>query len=67
MLFVKNICSRMSDISTYGIVSICLFVAVFAGAVLLAAFMRKSLVNTMSNLPLADDEGTTTVTGKLHQ
>jgi hypothetical protein len=67
MLFVKNICSRMTDIDSYGIVSICLFVAVFVAAVLLAVFMRKSLVTTMSHLPLADDEGTTTVTGKLHE
>ena len=66
-MFFKNIFSRMTDIDTYGIVSICLFVAVFVAAVLLAVFMRKSLVNTMSNLPLADDEGTTTVTGKLHE
>lgn len=64
---LRNIFSRMEDIQTYGIVSICLFVAVFTGAIALAVLMKKPLLNTMSNLPLNDGEPVSPATKESHE
>ena len=63
----RNIFNRMADIQTFGIVSICLFVAVFTGAIALAALMKKPLLKTMSDLPLNDDEPGCNTKGNSHE
>ncbi len=55
---LRNIFTRMEDIQTFGIVSICLFVSVFIGAIGVALLAKKSFVNSMSALPLNDDTTT---------
>ncbi len=52
----KSIINQLTDTQTYGVVSICMFVAIFAIALVWAAFMKKTFVNTMSALPLDDGE-----------
>jgi hypothetical protein len=41
--------------SLYGVVSICLFVAVFAGVLVWTIRLKKSYVNSMRELPLEGD------------
>ena len=53
---LRNIFTRMEDIQTFGIVSICLFVAVFTGAIALAVLMKKPQLKAISALPLNDGE-----------
>ena len=57
----KNICSHM-NVEVYGMISICLFVAVFTGALIWAAVQKKPFLKSMSTLPL--DEGDNTVDSK---
>lgn len=46
----------MNGVEVYGIVSICLFFTVFTTAMVWAAFQKKSLMQSMSALPLQDGE-----------
>ncbi len=46
---------RMGGIRAFGIISICLFVAVFAAAMALAFCVKKQFLDDMSALPLDDD------------
>jgi hypothetical protein len=55
---IKNILEHIGGIGVYGIISICLFFAVFLGALIGVARMKKSHVDAMSALPLADDAST---------
>jgi hypothetical protein len=51
---IQNVIREMGGIATYGIISVCLFFAVFTGAMLWALAQRKSLCDKMSGLPLDD-------------
>ena len=53
---IKNILTHTGGIALYGIISICLFFAVFAGAVLWTVAQRASHVRRMGELPLHDGE-----------
>jgi hypothetical protein len=53
---IKNILTHTGGIALYGIVSICLFFAVFAAAVLWTLAQRASHVRHMGELPLNDGE-----------
>jgi len=55
---IKNILEHIGGIGVYGVISICLFFAVFLGALVWVARMKKSQVETMSALPLNDDPST---------
>jgi hypothetical protein len=50
------------NVEVYGMISICLFVAVFTGALIWAAVQKKPFLKSMSTLPL--DEGDNTVDSK---
>jgi hypothetical protein len=53
---IKHFVTEIGGIESYGIVSICLFVAVFAGALVWALRQKRSLLNFLSALPLDDGE-----------
>jgi hypothetical protein len=53
---IKNVLTHTSGIALYGIVSICLFFAVFAAAVVWTLAQRASHVRRMGELPLNDGE-----------
>lgn len=54
---IKNVVSEIGGVGLYGIISICLFFAVFTGAVVWAMRLKKPFLKTMSGLPL--DDGST--------
>jgi hypothetical protein len=51
---IKNVLEHIGGIGVYGVISICLFFAVFLGAVFFAMRMKKSHADIMSALPLDD-------------
>jgi len=51
---IKNVLSDIGGIGLYGVISICLFFVVFSGALVWAFLLRKSFLNSMSELPLHD-------------
>jgi hypothetical protein len=53
---IKNVIQDIGGVGIYGIISICLFFTVFSGALVWAFLQTKGLLNTMSALPLEDDE-----------
>jgi hypothetical protein len=53
---IKNVLSDLGGVGLYGVISVCLFFAVFTGALIWTFAQRKSLMNTMGALPLADDK-----------
>ncbi len=53
---IKNVLSDLGGVGLYGVISICIFFAFFTGALIWTFAQRKSLMNTMELLPLADDE-----------
>lgn len=59
---IKNVVSSIGGIEIYGVISICLFVAVFAGAVVWALCQKRSFIQAMSRLPLHDGEKTSATT-----
>ena len=57
---IRNVLSGIGGIETYPIISLLLFVLVFAGAIIWAVTMRKSEVDHASRLPLEDGDLLTT-------
>jgi hypothetical protein len=53
---IKNILTHIGGVEVYGVISVCLFFAVFSVAVVLALRMKKSVVARMSALPLEDSQ-----------
>lgn len=53
---IQNVLRHLDGISAYGVVSICLFFAVFAAMLLWAGLARKEHMNAMRQLPLDDGE-----------
>ena len=51
---IKNVLEHIGGVGAYGVISICLFFAVFLGAVFFAWRMKQSHADTMSALPLDD-------------
>ncbi|HEX7859335.1 MAG TPA: CcoQ/FixQ family Cbb3-type cytochrome c oxidase assembly chaperone [Verrucomicrobiae bacterium] len=54
---VKNILQDIGGIGLYGVISLCMFFAVFSGALLWAALHRRAFCQRMSALPLDDEKG----------
>ena len=52
----KEVLTEIGGIGLYGIISICLFFAVFTAALVRACLHRKAYVESMSLLPLDDAE-----------
>ncbi len=53
---IKNVLSDIGGVGLYGVVSICLFFLVFTGALVWTLLQRRSLMDAMGSLPLADGE-----------
>ena len=53
---IKNVLTHIGGVEVYGVISICLFFAVFGVAVVLALRMKKSVAHRLSALPLEDDQ-----------
>lgn len=62
---LKNVLTDINGVEVYGVISICLFFTVFTTAMVWAAFQKKSLMKSMSALPL--DDGETTKKGTSHE
>jgi hypothetical protein len=52
---IKNVIQDIGGVGLYGIISLCLFFSVFAGALLWACLHNRSFCATMSALPLQDE------------
>jgi hypothetical protein len=50
-----NLINKLGGIEAFGIFSICLFVAVFTTAMVLAFCLKKPFLKNMSALPLEDE------------
>jgi len=53
---IRNVLQEIGGIGLYGVISICLFVTVFTGALIRVALLRKNALTTMSRIPLEDGE-----------
>ena len=51
---IKNVVSEIGGVGLFGVISICLFVSVFIGALVWAARLRRPFLKAMSTLPLDD-------------
>ena len=52
---IQNVLSRIGGVEVYGILSICLFFVTFLGVLVWAFSRQRCYLNTMRELPLADD------------
>ena len=57
---IKNVLSDLGGVGLYGVVSICLFFAVFITAIVITLRTRRSYLNHMGALPLEDGSVTPT-------
>jgi hypothetical protein len=64
---IKNVLSDIGGIGIYGILSICLFFAVFTGMLIWAFRMKKSFARKMSAAPLDDGETKSPAKGNSHE
>jgi len=64
---IKNVLSDIGGIGLYGIVSICLFLAVFTGMLIWAFRMKKPFAQKMSACPLHDGETKSNRKGISHE
>jgi cbb3-type cytochrome oxidase subunit 3 len=53
---IQNVARDLGGSPLFGVISVCLFFIVFAGALAFAALQRKSHLDRMSALPLDDGE-----------
>jgi hypothetical protein len=51
---IQNVLRDIGGIGLYGVISVCLFFAVFTVALVRACFLRKPFLKSMSALPLDD-------------
>ncbi len=51
---IKNVLTDIGGIGIYGVVSICLFFAVFTGALVWSLLLKKADLDARSVLPLED-------------
>ena len=53
---IKNVLQDIGGVGIYGILSICIFFAVFSAAVVWTALRKRSYCEEMSALPLNKDD-----------
>ena len=63
---IQHIVTEIGGIAGFGVVSICLFVAVFSGALVWAFCQKKAFLNSMGAMPLQDEESTKDAKGDNH-
>lgn len=49
---IENVLNRIGGVGMFGIVSICIFFAFFAGMLIWAAFLKQPYLHSMGELPL---------------
>jgi hypothetical protein len=62
---IQNVLSRIGGVENYGIISICLFFATFLGMLFWSLRLKKTYLESMRELPLAEDcavDATTEIT-----
>ena len=52
---IENVLHGIGGVGNYGVISICLFFAVFSATFIWAMCLKKPYLNTMRNLPLEDE------------
>ena len=55
---IQNVLRELGGIGIYGVVSVCLFFLVFTVALVCALVQKKPFLQSMSVLPLQDEDGT---------
>ena len=53
---IQNVLHDIGGIGLYGVISVCLFFAVFSAAVIHALLLKKPFLKSMSVLPLDDGQ-----------
>jgi len=53
---IRNVLTHITGVEIYGIVSILLFFATFSAAVIYALWQKRSLMQSLAALPLAENE-----------
>lgn len=64
---IKNVLSEIGGIGIYGVISICLFFAVFTGMLIWACTMKKNFAQKMSACPLDDGEKKSSTPDSTHE
>ena len=64
---IKNVLSDIGGIGLYGVISICLFFAVFTGMLIWSIRMKKTFAQKMSACPLHDGETKMSRKGVSHE
>ena len=54
---IKNILQDIGGIGIYGVISLCLFFAVFSGALIMSLVQKSTFCAKMSALPLENERG----------
>ncbi len=62
---IKNVLNDIGGVGLYGVISVCLFFAVFLGALVSALRHQPSFVKKMSALPLEDGETSAPTKGEI--
>jgi hypothetical protein len=52
---IQNVLKNIGGVGIYGVISICLFFLVFAGALIWALLLKRPFLNSMSSLPLQEE------------
>lgn len=52
---IQNVLRTLGGIDAYGIVSLCLFCAIFSGVLLWACLLKRPHLDRMSRIPLEND------------
>ena len=52
---IQNVLTHIGGIGGYGVVSLCLFFAVFLGVILWITRLKRNYLDSMRTLPLDDD------------
>ena len=63
---IQHALSEIGGIGIYGVISICLFFLVFSGILLRVFLLKKSYLDSMSSLPLQDNEPAAPTKGENH-
>jgi hypothetical protein len=57
---IENVIHHVGGVGVFGVISVCLFFAFFSGMLLHAARLKRPYLNSMRNLPLENENATTT-------
>jgi len=53
---IQNVVEKIGGVAVFGVISICLFFVVFAGMMFWALRLKQRFLNSMSALPLEEQE-----------